>query len=141
MKDDRSIFTFILLGIITLGIYEIWYLHCLVKDVNELCEENGQKSSGVLVYLVLSLITCGLYGIFWWYRIADMLAIAGRKRGLDLSITGNYVLICFILNYFVCGIASYVGIHQVFEATNELASDYNAKLTYRPNHNSGDAGV
>lgn len=92
LNDDRSILRYILLGIITFGIYDIWYLHCLTKDVNEVCREDGKQTSGVLVYILLSFVTCGLYSVFWWYRIADMLSIQVRKRGLYSTISGKYVL-------------------------------------------------
>lgn len=132
LKTDRSIVTYIIFGLLTCGIYNLWYLHHLVKDVNEICREDGKQSPGVLMYILLTLLTCGLYSLFWWYRLADMLQHAVKKRGLYSEIKSSYVLICFVLGMFMLGIASYVGIHQVFEATNELATDYNAKQTVRP---------
>ncbi len=132
LKDDRSIVPYILLGILTLGIYPIWYLHCLVKDVNVLCAEDGKRSSGVLALLLLSIVTCGLYAIFWWYRIGDMLGIAVRRRGLSVSISGGSVLVCFILGSYVCGVIQWIGIHSIFEAANALAHDYNMQLRTRP---------
>ncbi|MBO5293704.1 MAG: DUF4234 domain-containing protein [Clostridia bacterium] len=127
LKTDRSIIPFILLGIITCGIYNLWYMYHLVNDVNELCREDGKHSPGILTYILLSLITCGIYSFFYWFRIGDMLQVAVRKRGLNSSISGANVLICMILGYAICGIATYVGFHQIFEATNELATEYNAR--------------
>ena len=131
IKDDRSLFTYIVLGILTLGIYNLWYLHRLVKDVNELCDEDGKRSSGILAYIVFSILTCGLYSFFWWYRIGDMLERAVKRRGLHNSISGGYVLISMVLGALICGIASYVGIYKVFDATNELANDYNVNIRAR----------
>ena len=127
IKTDRSIIPFLLLSFLTLGIYEFWYLHHLVKDVNELCKDTGIKSPGIGMFLLLSLLTCGVYSYFWWYRLADMLRRAADKRGLAVEINGGTVLICMILGNLMCGIASWVGIHQIFSATNELAVDYNAR--------------
>lgn len=127
IKTDRSIIPFLLLSFLTLGIYELWYLHHLVKDVNELCKDTGIKSPGIGMFLLLSLLTCGVYGYFWWYRLADMLRRAADKRGLAVDISGGTVLICMILGSLMCGIASWVGIHQIFSATNALAVDYNVR--------------
>lgn len=128
IKDDRSLFTYIVLGILTFGIYNLWYLHRLVKDINELCAEDGKRSSGILVYIVFSILTCGLYSFFWWYRIGDMLERAVNRRGINNSISGGYVLISMLLGVLICGIASYVGIYKVFDATNDLANDYNVNI-------------
>ncbi|MBO5203350.1 MAG: DUF4234 domain-containing protein [Clostridia bacterium] len=127
IKDDYSIATYIFLGLITFGIYDLWCIYRLIKDVNLLCEEYGKRTTGFITYILLSLVTCGLYSIFWWYRVGDMLEEAVRKRGLTSNVSGKFVLICMVLNYFVCNITSYIGIHKIFEATNELASDYNVK--------------
>ncbi|MBQ9113163.1 MAG: DUF4234 domain-containing protein [Clostridia bacterium] len=141
IKDDRSLIPYLLLGLITFGIYNIWYLHHMVKDVNELCREDGKQSSGVLAYILLSLVTCGFYSFFWWFRIGDMLDRAVHRRGLNTSISGGYVLISMVLGVLVCGIASWVGIHKVFEATNDLATDYNANIRTRAYQNPDNAGA
>ena len=127
LKTDRSIIPYILLGILTLGIYNLWYMYHLINDVNDICQEYGKKSPGLLTYILLTLITCGFYSFFFWFRIGDMLQLAVRKRGLNSTISGANVLICLILGYALCGIATFVGFHQIFEATNELATDYNAR--------------
>ncbi len=127
IKDNYSLFTYLFLGFVTFGVYSIWCLHHLVKDVNELCAEYGKRSSGVVIYLLLSIVTCGAYSVFWWFRIADMLAYAVKKRELRSNITSGFVLASMALNYIMCGIAGWVGIHKVFEATNELAGDYNRR--------------
>ncbi len=124
IKDDYSIWKFILLGFITCGIYNLWVIYQLADDVNELCREDGKQTSGLLAYFLLSIVTCGLYGIFWWYRIADMLQSSARRRGVPTNISAGNVLICFLLNYVV-GFTSYIGIYWVFEAVNALAKDHN----------------
>ena len=128
MKDDRSIVPYLILGVLTFGIYPMWCIHHLAEDVNELCADSEKKSSGVAAYILLSLLTLGLYSFFWWFRIADMLGREAKKQDVDTSLNGGYMLVCMLLGAFMCGIASYVGIHKVFETTNELASKYNARL-------------
>ena len=128
MKTDRSIIPYILLGIITLGIYELWFLHHMIKDVNEICREDGNKTPGLLVLILLSLVTCGFYALFWWYRVADMLKRASDRKRVPTEISGGFVAFCFILNYFSFSIGSLVGIYKVINATNDLAEDYNRKI-------------
>ena len=132
LKSNRSILPYLLLGFLTFGIYNLWYLHHFVKDVNELCRDDGKQSPGVLWLLLLSILTCGLYGLFWWYRIADMISTAQRKRGYSSSVSGGYILVCMVLGAYLCGLASWIALHTLFEAMNELATDYNNKLDSHP---------
>jgi hypothetical protein len=128
IKDDRSIIPFVILSILTLGIYNIWCLHHLAKDVNELCKETGNKTSGVVALLLLGILTCGLYGFFWWFRIADMLNRAARKKNIPTEVNGGAVLLCMIFSSMTLGITSLVALHQIFSATNDLATHYNTDL-------------
>lgn len=128
LKEDRSVIAYIILGALTFGLYDIWYLHNLTKDVNELCRESGKKIPNVLVLLVLGILTFGLYGIFWWFKLADMLSEAAKKRNINESISGGYIIGCFVISYFICGIGSWLAIHKVFKVTNTLAEDYNLEL-------------
>ena len=127
-RTDRNLISFLLLSIITFGIYDIWFLHCLVKDVNDICAEYNRKSAGVLALILLGVITFGLYGVFWWYRLGDMLAYTARKRNVRVTVSGGTVLACGIASYFVCGLANLIALHSIFEATNDLAVDFNARI-------------
>ena len=132
LKENRSLVTLILLSIVTLGIYELYYFHTVARDTNTICEGHEGKTSGLLAYLGLSLLTCGIYSFFWWYRIGDMLARAVRRRDLQASVSGSTVLICWLLGSFVFPIISFVAIYYVNEALNELSADYNLERRRAP---------
>lgn len=51
----------------------------------------------VVVAIILSLVTCGIYGIYWFIKITDDCA----KASGDDSITGG---VSFLLNIITCGI-------------------------------------
>ena len=125
LRENRSIIKFIIFGILTFGIYEFWTIHTLAKDVNTICTLQKQKTTGLAKYIIFSLLTLGIYRVFWWYRISDMLNRQVLKRGLNCKVSPGMVLASFVLGYFVMGICTFVGIHQVLEATNELSNDYN----------------
>ena len=61
---EKNIGLCILLSFVTCGFYCLYWLYCLAKDLNELCESQGQEkgSDGGLV-LILSIVTCGIYQI------------------------------------------------------------------------------
>ena len=128
VKEDRSLLSVVILGTLTFGIYELWYIHRLSKDVNIMCEEYGKKTPGIVPYIFLSLLTLGGYRVFWWFRVADMISYVGNKRDVKMSLSPSFVMLSLILGYFVWGIASWVAYHGVFQGANALAEDYNRKF-------------
>jgi hypothetical protein len=128
VKEDRSLLVVVILSTLTLGIYELWYIHRLAKDVNVMCEEYGKRTSGIVPYILLSLITFGGYRVFWWYRVADMITYAGKKRDVEMSLSPSFVMLSLVLGYFIWGIAGWVAYYGVFKGANALAEDYNRKF-------------
>ncbi len=127
IKDDRSFLKLLLLSIITLGIYEFWHLHHWTKDINTLCKDDGKNNEGVLLYILFTLVTCGLFPIFWWFKAADRLARAAVRESVAVDISGGKVLGFCILGMFTWGIFIWYAQYLVMRATNDLATDYNSK--------------
>ena len=127
IKDDRSFLKLLLLSIITLGIYEFWHLHHWTKDINTLCKDDGKNNEGVLLYILFTLVTCGLFPIFWWFKAADRLARAAVRESVAVDISGGKVLGFCILGMFTWGIFIWYAQYLVMQATNDLATDYNSK--------------
>ena len=127
MKDDRSFLKLLLLSIITLGIYEFWHLHHWTKDINTLCKDDGKNNEGVLLYILFTLLTCGLFPVFWWFKAADRLARAAVRESVAVDISGGKVLALCIVGMFTWGIFIWYAQYLVMQATNDLATDYNSK--------------
>ena len=127
MKDDRSFLKLLLLSIITLGIYEFWHLHHWTKDINTLCKDDGKNNEGVLLYILFTLVTCGLFPIFWWFKAADRLSRAAVRESVAVDISGGKVLALCIVGMFTWGIFIWYAQYLVMQATNDLATDYNSK--------------
>ena len=127
IKDDRSFLKLLLLSIITLGIYEFWHLHHWTKDINTLCKDDGKNNEGILLYILFTLVTCGLFPIFWWFKAADRLARAAVRESVSVDISGGKVLGFCILGMFTWGIFIWYAQYLVMQATNDLATDYNSK--------------
>ena len=66
IQTDRSLVMYILLSIITCGIYGYYFIYKLAVDVNEMCKSDGDSTPGLLAFILLSLITCGLYAYYWY---------------------------------------------------------------------------
>ena len=73
--QTKSVFLCIFLMIITCGLYGIYWLYCIVRDVNALA---GHQKKEILVdpflVVILSIVTCGIYGLYTYWKIAKLIA-------------------------------------------------------------------
>lgn len=126
IRTDRSLLTYILLTIVTCGIYGLYFIYKLADDVNEMCEGDGQKTSGLLAYIVFSCLTCGFYALYWNYSVANRLQAAAPRYGFSLQENGTTVLLWDLFGMLLCAIGSFIALHILIKNTNQLAMAYNA---------------
>ena len=79
LKDDRGLASYIILSIITCGIYSYYFIYKMAHDVNIACDGDGENTSGLVAFVLLSLITCGIYAWFWYYNLGNRLAANGPR--------------------------------------------------------------
>ena len=117
----------IILSIITFGIYGLYWIHKIAKDVNAICEGDGKKTSGLLKYFLLSLITFGIYSLVWVYMLGERLQDNAQKYNLTIKESGGTILLWLILGSFVI-VGPFIALHIIIKNTNALADEYNKKL-------------
>ena len=90
----------LILGIITCGIYYLWWMYRSASDIQEFL---GEPDISPGTEILLMLITCGIYAIYWDYKycrkIAQMRTIVGMNPD-DQSV------LCLILNIFQLGVVA-----------------------------------
>ena len=130
IKDDRTFLRLLLLSYVTLGIYWFWHLHHWTKDINTLCKDDGKNNEGVLLNILLTIVTCGMFSVFWWFKAADRLSRAGVRESVAVDVTGGKVLGLCIAGMLTWGIFTWYAQYLVMQATNDLAVNYNSKYVY-----------
>ena len=126
VKTDRSLLIYILLTIVTFGIYGLIFIHELAKDVNEMCREDGKTTQGLLMLILLTAVTCGIYAIYWWYAVSERVGNAAARRGLNnLNFNGGTFLLWYLVGALLCGIGSLVAYYKLFDACNQVGNHYN----------------
>ena len=134
-KTDRSLLMYILLTIVTCGIYGLYFLYALARDVNDMCDhEDGHHTAGLLKYFLLTLVTCGIYSFYWNYKLGNRLQSNCNERyGLNIQENGTSVLLWMLLGTFVCGIFSLIGMNIIINNTNALAAAFNEEMAAKAN--------
>ena len=128
VQTDRSLAAYILLSIVTCGIYGLYFFYRLAKDVNTMCTGDGESTPGLAAFILLSIVTCGFYAFYWYYKVGDRLAANAPRYGLSFQENGTSVLLWCIVGYITCGIGSYVAMYFIIKNTNALAAAYNARV-------------
>lgn len=125
IKTDRSLIMYILLTIVTCGIYGYWFIYSIAQDVNEMCKNDGEKTGGLLAFILLSFITCGIYAWVWYYKLGNRLAKNAPVYGMNFTENGTTVLMWQIFGALLCGIGPFIAMHILIKNTNALAVAYN----------------
>lgn len=128
VDTNRSLLIYILLSILTCGIYGYYFIYKLAKDVNQMCREDGDHIGGLLAYIFLSIITCGIYSYYWLYKIQNRLHNAAYRYGVVVPENGTTVLVWLLFGSLLCGLGSLYAFHIVFKSANSVGMAYNAKM-------------
>ena len=128
MVKNRSLVSLILLSIVTLGFYSLYWIHCLAKDVNLICEGDGKKTAGLAKYILLGIVTFGIYSVIWVYMLGDRLQDNAQKYNITIKETGSTILLWYLLGAFIV-VGPYVAMYIIIKNTNALAAEYNKKLS------------
>lgn len=131
IKTDRSIAAYILLSIVTCGIYGLWFFYRLAKDVNTMCTGDGESTPGLAAFILLSILTCNFYAFYWYYKVGNRLAANAPRYGLSFQENGTSILLWSLVGYITCGIGGLVAMYLIIKNTNALATAYNSRLYAR----------
>lgn len=125
LKTDRGLISYILLSIITLGIYSFYFIYTLARDINIACKDDGTKTAGLVQFIVLSLVTCGIYSYYWEYKIGNRLAANAPRFGMQFQENGTTVLLWLLFGMLLCGIGPFIAMHILIKNTNAICAAYN----------------
>ena len=102
MIKQRNIALCIVFSIITFGIYALYWFVCLTNDANQESGQTDATSGGMS--LLLTIVTCNIYGWFWAYKMGEKVDIIKNKNGVPSSNSG---ILYVLLQVFGLGIIAY----------------------------------
>lgn len=102
--QNRSLVMYILLSIVTCGIFGFYWMYCVNEDVNNSLGENDM-SGGMVV--LLTIVTCGIYGLIWVYTLGNKISRIKRMMGDPYaeSSLGVLYLVLSIFTTFIVPLA------------------------------------
>ena len=126
LTTNRGFWLTLLLSIITLGFYGWYLIYAFARETNIACAEDGKKTSGLLFYILLSIVTLGIYAIVWSVilisRRSAYLIRHGKAEGLSV---GTYLMTLFLLGWLTLGIMYLVVFCKFLYQQNAVNRTYN----------------
>jgi hypothetical protein len=98
LPTKRNAGLVILLTFVTFGIYYLVLLNSFAEETNTSCQEDKKKTTGVLLWIVFTIFTFGIYSLVWNWKIVsrryDYLKAHGVNPGVSPLV---HFLFSFIL--------------------------------------------
>jgi hypothetical protein len=128
LSTNRSIIKYILLSIITFGIYALVIDSIISSDINTIASRYDGKNTVhyCLVVFVFGPLTLGIYGLIWYHQVSNRIGNELERRGIGYNFSASDFWLWGILGTFIF-IGPIVYKHKMLTAMNLLAEDYNIK--------------
>jgi hypothetical protein len=126
MIKQRNFVLTVVFMCVTLGIYSLYWIYKLAKDVNLICGGDGKKTRGLLPLMAFSLITLGIYSAVWYFMLGDRLQENAPRYGLTFKEGGGAILLWAVLGSCIL-VGPFISLYIITKNVNALAAAYNAK--------------
>ena len=124
VKTDRNIWMWILLHLVTCGIYTIFYYKKMEEDINVMCAGDGQTTQNYWLAFLLTIVTAGIWGYIWLYQACERVYAAGKRYGVTTVCSGSTFLLWYLLGAFLCGAGPIVAFYKSIQDLNAVANAY-----------------
>lgn len=126
LNANLSLLKFILLGIITLGIYPIVVYSSISSKINIIASRyDGRKTMHycLLIFLV-GPITLGIAALVWFHKISARMGSELNRRNINYKFGSADYWVWGVLGAIII-VGPFIYIHKLCTAYNLLASHYN----------------
>lgn len=128
LKTNRSLLKFILLSLITFGIYGIVVMSAVSTDINTIAARyDGKKTMHYcLVLFIFSWLTFGIVPLVWSHKLSARIGAELSRRGIDYSFGAGSFWGWGVLGTLIF-VGPFIYAHKLLKSMNLLAEDFNNK--------------
>ena len=126
LKTNRGLLKFLLLSMLTFGIYGIVVLSAVTTDINVIASRyDGKKTMHYcLILFLFSWLTMGIAPLVWSHRLCARIGGELERRGIDYRFgAGTFWGWGFFGSLIFVG--PFVYLHKLLRSMNQLAAHYN----------------
>lgn len=128
LKDNRNLVKFILLSIVTLGIYSIVFFSGVSTDINIIASRyDGKKTMHYcLLFFIVGIVTLGIGYLVWYHALSNRIGAELKRRGIQYNFGAGSFWLWNVLGILIL-VGPLVYVHKLCKAMNLLAADFNTK--------------
>ena len=127
--EKKNIATCIILTFVTCGIYGIYWLYCMISDINTISGDSDSMSP--IIVILLSIVTCGIYSVYWFYKAGALLDQKAIEFGRISENRSSLYLSLIIMGYFIPLLIMVVYI-LLQNSINVIADEQNYTIIDKP---------
>ncbi len=125
LRTNRTLLKYILLGIVTLGFYDLWVEYTIVDDLNTLAtKHDGKKTMNLMLVSFFASITCGISVLVWSHKMSNRIGEELRFRNINYKFNAATFWLWNILGSFII-VGPFIYIHKLLKSMNLLCQSYN----------------
>ena len=126
LKTNRGLLKYILLSIITFGIYGLVVMSGISTDINIIASRyDGKKTMHYcLMTFVFSWLTLGIYPIVWFHKTSARIGKELARRGIQYDFGAADFWLWEVLGSLII-VGPFIYYHKLFKSMNLLCEDYN----------------
>ena len=126
LKTNRGMIKFILLSLITFGIYALVFYSKVSTDINLIASRyDGKKTMHFcLLAFIVAPITFGIGAIVWCHRISARIGNELARRGIGYSFGAGSFWGWEVLGSLIF-VGPFIYLHKLCKAMNLLSADFN----------------
>ncbi len=128
LKTNRGMVKYLLLSLITCGIYGLVVMSGVSEDINLIASKYDNKKTMhfCLLFFVFSWLTLGIAPIVWYHRISKRIGNELIRRAIGYSFGAGSFWGWNVLGSLIV-VGPFIYLHKFFKAMNLLCADYNQK--------------
>lgn len=91
---------------------------------------NDGKTVDPTLAVILSIVTCGIYDIWWYYQMGNRMQTMGTVNAIPVEENGTTYLLWYLLGFVVCGLGIWVAMYLFIKNFNNLAFAFNSHMSH-----------
>ena len=125
LTTNRGLFKYIIFSIFTLGIYSMYFIHAVAKELNISCAGDMKHTRGLFAFIFFSIITLGIYGLAWWLMTASRMNECARRHGMVPRIGGGSFFLWNTIGCLLFGLGPLIAMYKYIHQLNDVNYCYN----------------
>lgn len=128
LRTKRSLLKYILLGIVTFGIYDIWQMSEIGETLNLLASRRDGKRTMhyCLMFFLIGGLTLGIGWFVWFHRMSARIGDEQQARGMQPTVTAATYWLWNVLGVLII-VGPFIYMYKLLHAMNDLCADYNQR--------------